>query len=94
MKVKNLNGTSVIRCKCTSWLAHWLRYSGQKASKCSVLGCTNRELVGGHVQMDSPGDTAWYVIPVCKSCSQKTGQALNISDQVPLVSAIPSHTCG
>lgn len=94
MKVKNLNGNTAAKCKCSSWLAHWLRYSGQRASKCSVLGCTHTDLVGGHIQLEGGFDSAWYVIPICKSCNQKSGQGLNISDTVTLVTAIPSHTCG
>ncbi len=94
MRVRNLNGATVPKCRCRNTLSHWLRYSGERASKCSVVGCTHRDLVGGHVQKESPADASWYVIPICTSCSEKTGQTLNISDLVQLVSVVPSHACG
>lgn len=94
MQVKNLNGTSQNKCKCNSWYAHWQKFSGQKANQCVVIGCSGTDLVGGHVQKDSTSDSSWYVIPICNACNGKKGQALNVVDQVKLVSANVSQTCG
>lgn len=94
MKVKNLNGTTQNKCKCSSWLAHWGNYSGQTANRCVVVSCTNKHTVGGHVQKESTTDSAWYVIPICSDCNNKRGQTLEIHDSVRLVSANVSATCG
>jgi hypothetical protein len=47
----------------------------------------NTPSVGGQVQMDSPTDKNWYVIPLCDHCNWKTGQGLNIWDTAKLVAA-------
>ena len=94
MQVKNLNGTAQNKCKCESWYAHWQKFSGQKANHCVVSGCLGPDLVGGHVQKVSNPDSSWYVIPICRACNGRKGQTLNVYDQVKLVSANVSQTCG
>lgn len=94
MRVINLNGTSTNKCNCDSWFAHWQRFSRQKANQCVVVGCTNTDLVGGHVQKDSALDSSWYIIPICNACNGKKGQTLTVADEVRLVSANVSQTCG
>jgi hypothetical protein len=94
MRVKNLNGTSKNKCKCGSWLAHWQRYSQQTANHCVVIGCTGKDLVGGHVQKDSPYDSSWFIIPICNTCNLQQGQTLTVVDEVNLVSANVAQTCG
>jgi hypothetical protein len=96
MLVKNLNGTSQDqnKCKCFNWYAHWQKFSGRTANGCAVIGCSGTDLVDGYVQRDDPSDPSWYVIPICKACSGKKWQSLNITDQVKLVSANVSETCG
>lgn len=94
MKVKNLNGTAQNKCKCVSWYAHWEKFSGQKANQCVVIGCKGKPEVGAHVQKDSSADSSWYVIPVCTACNNKRGEPLNVVDEVKLVSANVTQTCG
>ena len=95
MKVNNINGTSQNVCKCGSWLDHWKKFSGQAfPTYCSEKSCTQKPEVGAHVQKDSSYDTNWYIVPLCKGCNGKTGNSLEISDSVKLVSANVSETCG
>lgn len=94
MKVKNLNGTAANKCKCGSWLAHWEKFSKQPANRCVVVGCKNKQTVGGHVQKESTSDSSWYIIPICADCNNKRGQTLEIDNAVNLVSANVSQTCG
>jgi hypothetical protein len=85
MRVKNLNGTPQNTRTSGSWLAYWELYSGQNAYMCVSDGCIMRPSVGAHVQMDSPTDKSWYVIPLCADCSKKRGQDLDIWDMAKLV---------
>jgi hypothetical protein len=94
MQVRNLNGTSSNSCNCGSWLNHWFRHSGKIATSCAVVGCKNPPAVGGHVQKSSLFDMSWYIAPLCSSCNAKWGQTLNLYDDLVLVSANVSHTCG
>jgi hypothetical protein len=94
MKVKNLNGTADNKCYCASWLAHWSNFSGQKANRCVVNGCSNAPEVGGHVQKDSKTDNGWYIVPLCRTCNGKKGLDIDILDGVNLVSANVADTCG
>lgn len=93
MIVKNLNKTSKKKCNCTSWFAHWKMYSLQKIKTCVVVDCENIAEVGGHVQKNSKSDD-WYIIPICKPCNGKSGEQLEISDKIKLISANVSKTCG
>jgi len=94
MRVKNLNGTSTSKCKCGSWLAHWERFSGKKATKCAVTTCGNKATVGGHVQLESNSNFSWYIIPLCVECNNNRGAVLTIHDNLPPVPANVSETCG
>lgn len=75
MYVKNINGSSRFPAPAgyTSWLNYWECKSGQKASSCSANNCDGKDLVGAHVQMAYGNDQSWYIVPLCKSCNQKTG---------------------
>ena len=95
MKVKNLNGTSLSKCNCNSWIEHWSKYSdGQPAIMCAVVGCYNSPSVGGHIQKDDNTDRNWYVVPLCGGCNNNKGQDLDIEDGINLVPANVSETCG
>jgi len=94
VKVKNLNGTSDNNCHCDSWLSHWENFTGINTKYCAVSGCLNLAEVGGHVQKDSSADKNWYILPLCKACNNKTGDDLYVRDDVNLVSANVSETCG
>ena len=93
MRVKNLNGTSQRTCKCGSWLKHWENFGGCVTTICSVVNCGEIAEVGGHVQKIG-NDNRWYIIPLCKSCNNKKGEELEIYDDIKLVSANVSETCG
>jgi hypothetical protein len=95
MKVKNINGTSDNTCKCGSWLKHWENFSGQTLpTYCPEKSCTQKPEVGAHVQKDSFTDNSWYIIPLCKKHNGETGKSLEVSDNIKLVSANVSSTCG
>lgn len=95
MKVKNINGTSNNTCKCLSWIEHWKKFSGESIPNyCPESGCTKQPEVGAHVQKDSSTDTGWYIIPLCKSHNNQTGESLDVSNYVTLISANVSTTCG
>jgi hypothetical protein len=92
--VKNVNGTSEGTCKCESWLDHWERFSGQSPTLCPVAECLNFLEVGAHVQKTGFTDTGWYIIPLCQKHNAKTGESLMVNDNVKMVSANASGTCG
>ena len=95
MKIRNINGTSQKTCKCGSWLNHWGNFSGQPVpSYCPEKSCTEKELVGAHVQQDSSDDNNWYIFPLCKKHNAATGQSLDVADTYKPVSANVSQTCG
>ncbi|MGB3946892.1 MAG: hypothetical protein WBM13_02800 [Bacteroidia bacterium] len=94
-KIKNINGTSENKCKCGSWLKHWETFSKQKTEYCcvSVPNCTNKDIVGAHVQKDTLSDNNWYIIPLCNE-HNKSKEILEVSDTRPLISANVKNTCG
>jgi hypothetical protein len=95
MLVTNVNGTSNNTCKCGDWLSHWKKHSGQPLPQfCSETRCAGNELVGAHVQKVGPGDKSWYIIPLCKKCSDAKGATLTVGDHVKLVPAADRSTCG
>ncbi len=92
-KIKNINGTSALKCKCGTWLGHWKKHSGQSAYFCSEKTCINTSLVGAHVKKAESLDNNWYIVPLCVAHNFSVG-TLEISDSVKLVSANVSNTCG
>ncbi|NOQ75738.1 MAG: hypothetical protein GQ574_27270 [Crocinitomix sp.] len=93
MKVKNINGTSQNSCKCESWIKHWRNYSGQSATVCRVSGCTNKDIVGAHVQKSANYDNKWYIVPFCNS-HNKSKISVDLVSGTKLVSANVKNTCG
>lgn len=49
----------------TSWLAYWEWATKQNAYLCHMMGCTSRATDGAHVQLDTPSDNRWYIVPMC-----------------------------
>ena len=95
MRVNNINGISDNACKCGGWLGHWKKFSGQPLTTfCPQVTCVQRATVGAHVQKDNSGDSSWYIVPLCTTHNGKKGQSLDISENVNLVSANVSETCG
>jgi hypothetical protein len=92
MRIKNINGTSNNSCKCSGWLDHWKKYGRQSVpTYCPEASCTQNPEVGAHVQKE--WDNTWYILPLCKSHNMATG-TINVSDNVVLVAANVSETCG
>lgn len=95
MIVRNINGTNDNSCKCGSWLEHWKKFSGRDLpSFCPEDKCSQKPEVGAHVQKENTTDTAWYIVPLCKSHSAETGKSLTVGSWAMLVSANVSETCG
>ncbi len=93
MKVNNINGTSQNTCVCGTWLRHWEKGAGLRATTCSEYTCLASAEVGAHVQKDSLADRGWYIVPMCKRHNAKA-VSLMISDSVVMISANVSRTCG
>ena|GEM_PF-669515 len=66
MKYKNLDKCAGMRCGCVSWLDHWCRAMHKETPvACSVLRCTHKAVVGGHVTPCSEDEGLWLIMPVC-----------------------------
>src|SRR5271169_4425037 len=85
VKVRSLNVSNQIMGSPGNRLAHWEKTTGQNAFLCVVKDCINRPTAGGLVQKDSPTDRSWYIVPLCRECSTRTGQDLDIWDEAILV---------
>jgi hypothetical protein len=98
MKVKNLGGSSSKSPSCPncgSWLNHWSSNGGGKIpSSCSVKGCTEDNVVGGHVIKVSIVDKKRYIIPICKKCNGRNNVIFDIKESRKLVLANVDETCG
>jgi|LSQX01.3.fsa_nt_gb hypothetical protein len=71
--VRNVPGTKDERCKCGSWKAHWIKFSGEYwPSQCSVKGCDRTDLVGAHVRKIPLSQDEIYIVPMCNKCNSKT----------------------
>lgn len=96
MKVTNINGTSDNICSCGSWLKHWKKYNmaGQNIPYiCPACG-QNLTEVGAHVKKYNSSDDSWYIVPLCKSCNNKSSSAVLEIGNCALASANKSETCG
>ena len=61
-KVKNVNGTSrfSVPSGYNSWLDYWEKQTGKTVSICGVRGCSDSDLVGGHVMKVNSTDKHYY----------------------------------
>jgi hypothetical protein len=91
MLIKNIPGTSDRKCKCSSWLNHWLKFSRQRTDYCQVIGCFNTP-IGAHVRYADGPDNKEYIFPLCDE-HNKTDEILNVSDIYQMISANQSETC-
>ncbi len=94
VKIKNINGIDDKGCKCETWLDHWDRFSDQAPTYCPVQDCMNHIEIGARVQKDSLTDVGWYIVPLCQKHNALTGESLLVNDNVKMVSAKVSETCG
>ncbi len=93
MKVKNLNGTSDNKCKCSSLIKHYEIFSGKKVKKCCC--CGKDAILGGHVQLVDSKNQHWFIIPLCYDCNKIKDEIFEINLSVnDLVSANVNLTCG
>ena len=96
MKVTNINGTSDNTCLCGSWLKHWENYNSAGQSKpilCPACGIHLVE-VGAHVQKYNSSDEKWYIVPLCKSCNNKSSNTILDVGSCALAPASRASTCG
>lgn len=94
MKIRNVGGMQMPRCRCGSLLNHWKNFSGRELPYyCPVVGCAEDDLTGALVQIVSSVDSGWYVVPLCKKHCEQKESALEIDDYCKLVSANVSMTC-
>ena len=92
--VRNINGTSQERYSNSgskdgsSWLNIWRRETGSDRSTCSVLGCSNRDILGGHVMVvDGRSSNEWFLVPICHAHNHHTNEdEMFIDSRVTLVS--------
>lgn len=94
MRVKNVNGTSELDCKCGSWLEHWKKFSGTTLpTYCYEKSCTKKPTLGAHVQKEAELNGSWYIAPLCADHNKQT-KSMELIDGAVLVPANVSHTCG
>ena len=76
MKVKNVNGSSRFPAPrgYNSWLDYWEKQTKKRVSACGVMFCSNRDLVGAHVQKANSTDRSNYITPICRACNQRTDE--------------------
>ena len=105
MKVKNINGEQVINCGCDSWLTHWENNSGSLVhGLCSAKDCEKEAEVGGHVEiieaendweaLKSSKPSNIFIIPICRGCNAKYGQAYEVKPRTIPVSTEKTDQCG
>lgn len=71
-----------------NWLAYWEKATGKKANLCHNISCSSKATDGAHVQLDTPYDNRWYIVPLCHRCNCQFGGHFTVSG--PLVSATDS----
>lgn len=88
MIVKNVNGSSRWPAPSgySSWLDYWEKKSGKTVSICGASGCSNKDLVGAHVQKANSTDKKYYITPICHSCNQRTDEFNVVWDLIPVPS--------
>lgn len=90
-QIKNINGIKNKKCKCGSWLKHWEKFSGYKATYCATENCFNQRLSGIHIQKSDSEDSHWYIVPLCRTHAANADE-LKVS--APLVEADKTEACG
>ena len=67
-----------------NWLAYWEKATGKKANLCHNILCSSKATDGAHVQLDTPYDNRWYIVPLCHRCNCQFGEHFMVEG--PLVS--------
>jgi hypothetical protein len=93
--VKNIHGTTGLRCSCRSWIQHWKNGASSFRATCAVLGFSNEAKVGAHViSVDKRTDRQWWIAPFCKTHNQHYNEKkMALKSQVTLISANRGITC-
>jgi len=92
-KIMNINGLEGKACRCGSWLVHWQKLSGRRASICAEVNCEAAASAGALVMKDTGGDK-WFVVPLCREHNALTGQELEVVDSATMVTAETGAACG
>lgn len=90
-KIKNVNGSSRFASPAgyDTWLDYWEDKSGKSAWRCSATNCHKfgrSNLVGAHVQKVNGYDHSWYIVPLCRSCNNRTDEFYVDEELVPVPS--------
>lgn len=74
--VKNVVGSSRFSPPTgyNSWLEYWESQTKEKKNICGAANCSNKDLVGAHVQKANSTDKSYYITPICKACNNKTDE--------------------
>jgi hypothetical protein len=93
--VLNLRGTSMNKCECASWLAHWRNYTDSQRVICAAVPCNRPAAVGAHVLIDDwRSDFSWWIVPLCSMHNHHTNtREMYIDFRTTLVSANAAETC-
>ncbi|WP_207153374.1 hypothetical protein [Prevotella herbatica] len=89
MFVTNVNGSARYSAPSgySSWLDYWNAHASHRAYRCGATDCHHRgDLVGAHVQKAYSSDQSWYIVPLCNSCNQRTGNFYVDEELVPVPS--------
>ncbi|GEO81425.1 hypothetical protein ROR02_15560 [Pararhodospirillum oryzae] len=97
VSVKNANGTSDLKCKCGSWIAHWEKYSEEEAVFCCVEGCLEEAEHGAHVVISKTGlndpEKHFYIVPMCHKHNIQRGKEFVVNAETAFVWANKAKTC-
>ena len=99
VKIKNEKKTARRPpCSCGSWLAHWEKFSKQKAHKCSVYKCDEPATVATHITRPAAESddykTDAYLVPMCATHNAKHEEIFRSKNSVTFVWANVEETCG
>ena len=94
VRFKNHRGSAELTCpNCGTWLAHWAKLSGLKASICAVDGCRmSGDIVGAPVR--KAGDSAVYIVPLCRAHNANEGEMLAEGYAAQFQPASVAKSCG
>ena len=84
--IKNIKGTADNNPPVgySSWIDFWEKKSGEKATFCHKVLCTNGgKLDGAHVQIEGYG-FSWYIVPLCHPDNMAGGSFRAFGPFVPV----------
>ena len=100
IKIKNVKHSTGLKCEggCSTWRSHWERSMHESATRCLILGCTEKnDLMGGHVIETDPFASTVYIIPLCarhNAFPPEDVMELGESARSSMVFAKKLDTCG